>query len=186
MQMLCLKRVMSMKSNFELMASYNQWMNKNLYEAASQLDAGELEKDRGAFFRSIIGTLNHILVGDIIWLKRFVNHEAGFPSLDTIRAVDTPISLDVTLYSKLSALTKVRTIMDEVIMQFASELTDQTIATPLAYSNTQGQTFIKNFGHLLQHFFNHQTHHRGQVSTLLSQAGIDIGVTDLLQGISNE
>ena len=175
-----------MKSNFELMASYNQWMNKSLYEAASQLDAGELEKDRDAFFRSIIGTLNHIIVGDTIWLKRFANHEAGFPSLDYLHVVDTPISLDVTLYSKLTALTEARAIMDEVIVQFASELTDQAIAIPLAYSNTKGQPFIKNFGYLLQHFFNHQTHHRGQVSTLLSQAGIDIGVTDLLMGIPNE
>lgn len=175
-----------MKSNFELMASYNQWMNKGLYEAASQLDTGELEKDSGAFFRSIIGTLNHILVGDTIWLKRFANHEAGFPSLAYLRVIDTPISLDVTLYSKLSTLTEARTRMDEVIVQFASELTGQDIASPLAYSNTKGQPFIKNFGYLLQHFFNHQTHHRGQVSTLLSQAGIDIGVTDLLLGIPNE
>jgi uncharacterized damage-inducible protein DinB len=175
-----------MKSNFELMASYSQRMNKSVYEAASKLSSGELEKDRGAFFGSIIGTLNHILVGDIIWLQRFASHKVDFPSLDYVRVIDTPVSLDVTLYSKLSALTEARTTMDEVIVQFASELSDQAIASPLMYSNTKEQPFIKNFGYLLQHFFNHQTHHRGQVSTLLSQAGIDIGVTDLLMDIPNE
>ena len=71
-------------------------------------------------------------------------------------------------------------------MQFTSELTDQAIASPLAYSNTKGQLFVKNVGFLLQHFFNHQTHHRGQVSALLSQVGADVGVTDLLMSIPDE
>lgn len=175
-----------MKSNLELMASYNQWMNRSVYEAASKLSTGELEKDRGAFFGSIIGTLNHIMVGDTIWLKRFSNHEAKFSSLDYVRVIDAPVSLDTTLHLKLDTLTEARVEMDEVIVQFASELTDKTIASSLKYNNTEGQPFTRNFGFLLQHFFNHQTHHRGQVSTLLSQAGIDIGVTDLLMSIPNE
>ena len=175
-----------MKSNFELMATYNQWINRNIYEAAAGLSEDEIEKDRGAFFGSIIGTLNHILVGDTIWLKRFATHEAVFPSLSYIRALEAPASLDVILYSQLSVLVEARTKMDKVIVQFSLELTDQAMASSLAYRNTKGQPFIKNFGHLLQHFFNHQTHHRGQVSVLLSQAGVDIGVTDLLAGIPSE
>ena len=177
---------MSLKSNFELMASYNQRMNRSTYEAASTLSTDELERDCGAFFGSIIGTLNHILVGDIIWLKRFANHQVAFPALDYVRVIEAPVSLDATLYSQFGELAEARTKMDDVVVQFTSELTDEAISCSLDYSNTKGQPFVKNFGYLLQHFFNHQTHHRGQVSTLLCQAGVDVGVTDLLICIPSE
>ena len=174
-----------MTSDFELLARYNQRMDKSIYDAAATLSTDEIKKNRGAFFGSIIGTLNHILVGNIIWLKRLANHDTPLPSLDYVRAIETPASLDATLYSTLKPLAQESAKIDEVIVQFVSELTDQTLTMPLAYRNTKGQLFNKNFGHLLLHFFNHQTHHRGQVSTLLYQAGIDIGVTDLLIDIPN-
>jgi uncharacterized damage-inducible protein DinB len=175
-----------MKSIFKLMASYNQWMNKSIYEVASGLSAEELEKDRGVFFGSIVGTLNHILVGDIIWLKRFSSHETVFTSLDYVRDMDVPVSLNVILHPTLSSLSEARIKLDNVIVQFSAELTDQDISSSLAYNNTKGQPFIKNVGFLLQHFFNHQTHHRGQVSALLSQVGVDVGVTDFLMSIPDE
>jgi uncharacterized damage-inducible protein DinB len=177
---------MSMKNNFKLMSLYNQSMNKSMYKVASGLSAENLEKNRDVFFDSIVGTLNHILVGDIIWLKRFASHDTIFTSLDYVRDIDTPASLDVILHPKLHLLLEERAKLDEVIVQFTSELTDQAIASPLAYSNTKGQLFVKNVGFLLQHFFNHQTHHRGQVSALLSQVGADVGVTDLLMSIPDE
>ncbi|ROR97913.1 putative damage-inducible protein DinB [Sinobacterium caligoides] len=176
---------MSLKSNFELMAAYNQRINSSIYNAAATLSSDELKRDRGAFFSSIIGTLNHIIVGDTIWLKRFANHPASFPSLDYIRALDTPLSLDAIIYPQFSALTAARNKMDDVIVQLTSELSDDDVACTLEYSNTKGLVFRKNFGALLQHLFNHQTHHRGQVSTLLFQAGIDIGATDLLMNIAD-
>ncbi|MEC8081230.1 MAG: DinB family protein, partial [Pseudomonadota bacterium] len=71
---------MTVKAHFELLATYNQWMNNKVYEAALRLENTELTKDRGAFFGSILGTLNHIYVGDIIWLKRFSSHPTS-PSL---------------------------------------------------------------------------------------------------------
>ena len=175
-----------MKSNFELMAGYNQWMNKSIYEAASTLSAGQLAKNRDAFFGSIMGTLNHILVGDIIWLKRFASHEANFETLEYIRAMQAPKSLDATLFKNLAALAEAREKIDQVIVECTSELNDEVIESALEYSNTNGEVFIKKVGYLIQHFFNHQTHHRGQVSTLLSQAGVGIGVTDLLVGIPDE
>ena len=76
--------------------------------------------------------------------------------------------------------------MDAVIIEFTSVVTEKEVASPLIYTNTKWQIFTKNFGYLLQHLFNHQTHHRGQVSTLLHQAGVDVGVTDLLMVIPNE
>jgi len=175
-----------MKEYFELLASYNQSMNKSLFTAAEKLSEADLTGDRGAFFGSILGTLNHILVGDIIWLKRFASHPAGFRSLEYVGALSVPVSLDTTLYSSLSALSEARHVMDEVIVRFAAELSDKALAGSLSYRNTQGIEATKNFGSLVLHLFNHQTHHRGQVSTLLSQSGVDVGATDLLVSIPNE
>ena len=177
---------MSLKSNFKLMADYNQWINERVYRAASQLSADELSKDRGAFFGSIIGTLNHILVGDTIWLQRFAEHPAHFKALDYVRILDKPIALDSIMYAEFKDLESARATMDRVIKDFCDELSDEVLSTHLSYHNTKGDRFRKNFGHLVQHFFNHQTHHRGQVSTLLNQAGMNIGVTDLLVSIPGE
>lgn len=167
------------------MADYNQWMNANIYVAAAKLKSVELTRERGAFFGSIFGTLNHILVGDTIWLKRFGEHSSALGSLDPIRNLNLPASLDVTLYPKFDDLREARVRMDEIIINFSLELTDSILETTLDYKNTKGVRFKKPMGALIQHFFNHQTHHRGQVSTLLSQSGTDIGVTDLLARIPN-
>ncbi|WP_274608602.1 DinB family protein [Alteromonas antoniana] len=79
-----------MKANFLLMADYNKWMNNSIYEAACQLSHNDLKKDTGAFFGSILGTLNHILVADIIWLKRIAVHPNRFPSLKDIATKPFP------------------------------------------------------------------------------------------------
>lgn len=176
---------MSLKSNFVLMAEYNQGMNRNIYNAASKLSLSELAKIQGAFFGSIINTLNHLLVGDTIWLQRFAGHKEHFLTLDYVRTLQVPTSLDTILYSDFATLKENREKMDDVIKLFVSELTDAVISQSFSYKNTNGSAFNKNFGHILQHFFNHQTHHRGQVSTLLYQQGIDVGVTDLLVNIPN-
>ena len=168
------------------MADYNQWMNKNIYLAASKLSADDLSENRGAFFGSIIGTLNHILVGDTIWLKRFADHPLELKTLDYVRSLGKPQFLNAILHHEFKSLERARINMDAVIIDFVSELSDEALSSNLSYNNTKGEPFSKNFGHLIQHFFNHQTHHRGQVSTLLCQLGIDVGVTDLLVSIPNE
>lgn len=177
---------MSFKVSFERLALYNQWMNRRVYEAADKLSLAELNKDRGAYFGSIIGTLNHIMVGDIFWFKRFSDHQAKFQTLEYFRGIDKPGSLGAVVHADLAVLSKERESMDKHIVLFASELTDGAIASTLIYRDSTGNEFSKNFGFLLQHVFNHQTHHRGQVSTLFYQAGIDIGVTDMLEGVPNE
>lgn len=169
-----------LKAHFELLSGYNQSMNEQLYHAARVLDDEQLNKDRGAFFGSISGTLNHILVGDTIWLKRFAQHPAGFSSLESIRALPSPTALSEILYSDFTELHRVRMVVDTIIQSFALEAREEDYAVALAYNNTKGEAFVKSFGFLVQHLFNHQTHHRGQVSTLLSQSGVDVGVTDLL------
>jgi uncharacterized damage-inducible protein DinB len=176
---------MSLTDHFQLMAHYNQWMNGNLYQAAATLSEAELHENRGAFFGSVLGTLNHILVGDTLWLQRFAEHPSGFSALDGVRKTVPPASLNTILYDDLASITVARLSMDETISAFCNELDDQTLESSLVYHNTRGDRFDRKLGFLVQHFFNHQTHHRGQVTTLLSQAGADVGVTDLLMCIPN-
>ncbi len=168
------------------MAAYNTWMNSRLYEAAARLPADALSLDRKAFFGSILGTLNHIVVGDTLWLKRFATHPAGYPELDPVRALAQPTALDQLLFQDFAALKQHRERLDAVITAWAKVVTDQDLDHILHYANTKGVISDKRFFNLVMHFFNHQTHHRGQATTLLTQAGVDVGVTDLLMLIPNE
>ena len=167
------------------MSRYNQWMNDKIYSSAGQLSDDALTKNQGAFFKSILGTLNHIMVGDLIWLKRFADHPATHPALDYVREIETPASLDQILYNDLSQLDDKRKRLDQVIIDWGKQLTDDELGSTLTYHNTKGEAAIKNFGSLILHLFNHQTHHRGQLTTLLSQNGLDVGETDLLAIIPN-
>ncbi|SFN35283.1 DinB family protein [Dokdonella immobilis] len=171
---------MTISSYFRRMARYNQWMNAKIYAAASRLDEAALFEDRGAFFGSVFGTLNHIMVADTIWLKRFAGHPRRFPSLVPVKSLAAPESLRQTLHDDMGSLEAARRSIDAIIIDFAEELSDDVCASSLGYSTMAGQAFENELGLLIAHFFNHQTHHRGQVTTLLSQAGIDVGVTDLV------
>ena len=176
---------MSMRDHVVLMAGYNEWMNVRLYAAAGRLSSHELRADRKAYFGSLLGTLNHIVVGDTLWLKRFAAHPANHPALDPVRQLPAPLSLDQVLFADFVALSTHRKFLDHVIKQWAESLTEQDLEHVLRYANTKGVVSNRRFSSLVMHFFNHQTHHRGQATTLLFQAGQDVGVTDLLAVIPN-
>ena len=164
-----------------LMAEYNAAMNRKVYDAAGKLPHAELVADRKAFFGSILGTLNHLLAGDTIWLKRFAAHPANFPALQVMHEVPLPAGgLTHSFGGDLPSLLQHRLQRDDVISQWAAQIRPDDLARPLEYRSTKGDLYRKDFGAVITHFFNHQTHHRGQVSTLLTQAGVDVGVTDLL------
>ena len=165
---------------FILLARYNADMNRQLYDAAARLPPGELTADRGAFFGSMAGTLNHLLAGDTLWLQRFASHPAAFPALAPVRALPAPAGLTHHFSDDLAALRRQREQLDAVILDWSTQLTGADLAHRFEYRSSRGDVYRKHFGALLLHFFNHQTHHRGQASTLLSQAGIDLGVTDLV------
>ena len=171
------------QQNCLLMARYNQEMNDKLYDCARQLSAEDLNKDMGAFFGSVLGTLNHNVVGDIVWMKRFAEHPANFTSLRGLADIVKPDSLDQTISEDLESLYDLRKKLDEMILAWAEELTDESLATQFPYQNMKGEQFNDRLMYPLQHFFNHQTHHRGQLTTLFNQLGIDPGVTDLLMTI---
>ncbi|OIQ88049.1 DinB family protein [mine drainage metagenome] len=177
---------MSRISHIGLMASYNEWMNAKVYEAATTVPADDLSANKKAFFGSIIGTLNHVAVGDTLWLKRFASHPANHTSLEPIRGLPAPKNLDQILFTDIQSLSKYRKWLDGIITAWAHSLTESDLDHVLRYTNMKGEAGDKKFFSLVMNFFNHQTHHRGQVTTLLSQADIDVGVTDLLALIPNE
>ena len=171
------------KPNFELMAEYNALMNQKFSDSISTISNDILWQDQKAFFGSILGTLNHLMVGDLIWLNRFNQHPShpkGFKALETLTDFPLPTKLTQVLCEDKQSFIIARQALDQVVIRFIDELNESDFLQILSYKNTKGDCFSKPFSMLLQHFFNHQTHHRGQVTTLLSQTDIDIGETDLL------
>ena len=163
-----------------LMATYNQWMNRKVYDTAGTLTHAQLTLDRQAFFGSILGTLNHLMLGDTVWLKRFAEHPAHFAALAPLNGIATPGDLKQLAFANLAELSAHRAWLDQLIIDWANRLHESHLDQHLRYHNMRGVAAEKPFFGLLVHFFNHQTHHRGQVTTLLSQAGVDVGITDLL------
>jgi uncharacterized damage-inducible protein DinB len=157
------------------MARYNRWMNDKLYAVAEQLSDAERKEDRRAFFGSIHRTLNHLLLADRVWLGRFTGAalEEGEMGPGGIR------TLDQELYADFDALRRERAKTDDDIDAFVDTLTAEKLAAPLRFVR-RGVTNELPLWHAVAHLFNHQTHHRGQVTTLLMQAGHDPGVTDLV------
>jgi len=164
----------------QTMAAYNQWMNQRLYQVCATISDEERKRDRGAFFQSIHGTLNHLLYGDRAWLGRFTNN---------------PFSTNVIgqeLYSSFDDLRQQRELTDQDILIWSQPVTQDWLQQPFTYtSNVDGMTRTLPTWILVTHLFNHQTHHRGQITTLLSQQQLDPGVTDLpwlpnLQQFSDE
>jgi uncharacterized damage-inducible protein DinB len=151
------------------LARYNQWMNQNIYRCADDIDDEIRKQDKGAFFASIHGTLNHLLLGDMVWMGRFT----GDPiSINT---------LSQELYSDYDELKAARVEFDDVIIDWVATLNDDDFVETLHYRGiTSPGEKSTPMWFAVTHFFNHQTHHRGQITTLLSQMGIDPGCTDLI------
>lgn len=163
-----------------LMADYNRWMNRRLVSACGALPADALTLERGAFFGSLLGTLNHLAVADSLWLRRF-EHPGHW---DTLRAavswLPQPSHLRETLAADLASYSTLRDRLDGLIVDWCDELIFTDLDRVLGYRTLNGNARQRQVGPLLSHFFNHQTHHRGQVTALLFQAGADPGVTDLI------
>ena len=166
------------------MAHYNSWMNENIYEAANRLSDADRKEDRGAFFKSLHGTLNHILVADLIWLERFAMADWDSPSLEGLAfdRLQPFTGLDMVLFEDFEVLRAEREVIDTAIQEWAdNDLTDEILGADLHHKTiTNPRNVVRPMALCVSHFFNHQTHHRGQATTLLSQQGIDPGVTDLI------
>jgi uncharacterized damage-inducible protein DinB len=152
------------------MARYNRWQNENLYGVADTLSDAERNRPRGAFFGSIHATLSHLLWGDRAWMSRFAGTprpEGGIPG-------------SVSLYPDWDVLKRERTAFDAVIIDWADRLDPAWLTDDLTwYSLAAKAQLAKPKWLLVTHMFNHQTHHRGQVHCLLTQAGGKPADTDL-------
>jgi len=163
------------------LSRYNRWMNDKLYAIAESLDDEVRKRDVGAFFTSIHGTFNHLLVADRIWLGRFegVHIPDGFIGPGGIR------SLDQELYADFDDLRRERTKTDEQLSAWVDELSDARLSAPLVYRRGSVE-HTSPLWWAVVHLFNHQTHHRGQITTLFTQLGHDPGVTDLFAMLRQE
>jgi uncharacterized damage-inducible protein DinB len=151
----------ALAAHFVRLANYNARANRILYDAVATLDDGDYRKPRKAFFGSIHGTLNHILLGDIIWMTRF---EGG-----TYRSTN----LDAELHSDFADLRAARSAMDDRISAFVEARVDEPfLGGTIRYVNNAGEQLEDPVSILLPHLFNHQTHHRGQVHDMLSQTSV--------------
>lgn len=158
-----------MLKTFQMFAAYNQWANVRLYAAAAELTPEAYHDNRGAFFGSLSGTLNHLLAADRIWMKRFTG------------TGDAPNRLDAILFDDLSGLSAARKAEDERIIAFTDGLTPEAIAGTFSYTTiTNPMDITQPLGSALSHFFNHQTHHRGQAHMTLTALGQPSLVLDLL------
>jgi uncharacterized damage-inducible protein DinB len=158
-----------MKTHFQMFAAYNQWANAVLYSAAEQLSVEDYKLDRGAFFKSVHGTLNHTLVADRIWMKRFTGEG------------DAPKRLDAIICDDLQKLSIERRREDQRIIAWLSGIDAKALAGRFTYTAiTDMRTISQRLAPALAHFFNHQTHHRGQVHGLLTGFGREAPVLDLV------
>lgn len=156
------------RSHIQLMAEYTTWMNAKLYESCSQLDDCKRREDLGAFFGSIHLTLNHLLHGDRMFLSRFEGRNEQFAPLGT------------DLFPAFEELRRERMVTDQHLQSWAESVEDSWLGESLTYkSMSDGKTRTVEHWVLVTHLFNHGTHHRGQITTLLSQLGLDVGHTDI-------
>ena len=158
-----------MKGHFEQRAAYNRWANARLYEAALALPDADYRRDAGAFFKSLHGTLNHLLLTDRMWFKRLTGEG------------EHPNKLDAIMHEDRTSLALARADEDDRIVAYAASLSPEALDGTHSYKTTSGQPFTQKRRDILAHIFNHQTHHRGQAHMILSVVtGREPPVLDLL------
>jgi len=171
----------SFTDNYRFLARYNRWFNVRLYAACAGLTSEQLESDRGAFFRSIRGTLDHLAWTDVLWLGRFALAGETFPSLPTELLGALPSVLQENVRTRtFESLTAFRDTIDAAIENWFAHMPDDAPQRTIRYGNMKGVQREHAMWQAMTHLFNHQTHHRGQITTMLTQLGIDVGVTDLI------
>jgi uncharacterized damage-inducible protein DinB len=147
----------AMKAHFDSFARYNAWANRRLYEAAADLDDSRYREDRGAFFKSVHGTLNHLLVTDRIWMRRITGEG------------EAPDRLDAILFEDFSPLRAAREVEDARIIDHVTGLTEARLSGVIRYHRVSTPDFVEQeLAPALAHLFNHQTHHRGQAHAILT------------------
>ncbi len=170
---------------FLLLAKYNRWMNQSIYKTCLAMGQGNVDKNQDSFFPSISKTLNHLLLGDLVWLYRCSGDKGVMRFVDGDGRDFKIKSLNQVVFSKLEELWEKRQAVDNDIVKYVESLIVDRINESVEYRSTDGCLHSKDLGVILTHWFNHQTHHRGQITALIHQQGYDFGTTDLIS-IENE
>jgi uncharacterized damage-inducible protein DinB len=153
-----------------LMARYNDWQNRSVYREADRLGDERRRMPRGAFFGSIHGTLSHLAWGDGVWMHRFARLPKPSGSI-----AESPLA-----FADWNDLVQARRQLDSAILSWAEAVSEDWLAAQgVWFSRAAGREISKPNGLLVTHFFNHQTHHRGQVHAMLTAAGGKPDDTDL-------
>jgi len=164
-----------MLRHYRMFAAYNRWANTQVYAAAAELSDAEFRSDRGAFFGSLHRTLNHLIVADRIWMKRFTG------------TGEAPTTLNAVLFEDRDALAAARKAEDERIIAWTGMLDDRTLAANFTYVTVvQPVEITQPLSAALAHFFNHQTHHRGQCHMTLTALGRPSLMLDLIYFLRSE
>ena len=167
------------------MAVYNQRMNKQLITVCEQLEPKQLQQETNSFFPTIMCYWNHILFGDLIMLSRLVNNDIVNVESKILKELPVVKSVNDKFVNNLIELKHLRRVVDEIYVNITQELTIENYNGVIKYTTSDGTDLVKNVGEFFQHIFNHQTHHRGQLTCILSQFNLDFGCTDLPIIMSN-
>ncbi|MSP30837.1 MAG: damage-inducible protein DinB [Acetobacteraceae bacterium] len=153
-----------------MMTAYGMEMNRRIYAAAALMTDEQRKQDRGLFWKSLHGTLNHLIWGDTQWMSRFADWEK--PAVGGKQSA--------ALFDDFSALRSAREAMDRRLTDWAAQVSDAWLGRDQNwYSGAAGRDMVAPRQMLMVHFFNHQTHHRGQAHAALTACGHDPGDTDL-------
>jgi uncharacterized damage-inducible protein DinB len=162
-----------------MMSLYNQRINAQLLDCCLGLPPSILEKETHSFFTHIISYWNHLLFGDLILLRRLALNNVAELSIEALNDFPPPCS-PTDIYAKnLIEIAAIRKQLDELIIVYCEKLTDKECEQFISYTTTEGEHLTKAVADITQHIFNHQTHHRGQLTCVLSQFGADYGCMDL-------
>ncbi len=169
-----------MKETFLLLADYNAKTNREMLEVLDKVPAGKLTEKNGLFFESIAGTLNHLLQADVLWLERFAANVPELADVASKLPAVKPKDPKGPAFADLPAFSKTRAAADEAIGEAMRLFPEGRYGSTLVYRNIKGEEQKKIAWQAVLHFFNHQTHHRGQVAAALDQIGVQNDFSNLI------
>jgi len=176
---------LSLTDNFRMMAKYNQRMNEQLLTVCEKLTSEQLHQQTNSFFSTVLCYWNHLLFGDLIMLSRLVDNGIVDVEPSILKSLPTAKSINDQFVNNLAELKLLRSRVDEIYVNITQEFTSDCCDKIVSYTTTDGGVLEKTVGEFCQHIFNHQTHHRGQLTCILSQFGLDFGCTDFPMIVSS-
>ena len=157
-----------MKELLHTYARYHGWAMDILLKATDGLSDAQLRAEAGLYFTSVHGTLNHLLLCDRLYRGRLIGQPYRVTSLSAIVEDDR---------GRLAAALRTETAAWEDIVD---SFTEEALASPYTYTNVRGLHTTVKLGDCFLHYFNHATHHRGQISAVITREGLPPAEMDLI------